>query len=102
MQAVNTLKKFYRGSLTKKKARTGGARAKKEFIINKIVKLRLGNTTIKDYSTKIKRGANLVFICAMVKKEKPVSLRANTKLRNEVILTWLKYKMQIFTLPTVG
>lgn len=58
MWAVNTLKKFSKVSLTKKKARTGEARAKKEFIINKIVKLRLGNTTIKDYSTKIKRGAS--------------------------------------------
>lgn len=69
MQAVSILKKFSRGSLTKKKARTGGARAKKEFIINKTVKLRLGNTTIKDYSTKIKRVASFVFICAMVKKK---------------------------------
>ena len=65
------MKKFLKVSLTKKKARTGEARAKKEkeFIINKIVKLRLGNTTIKDYSTKIKRGASFVFNCAMVKKK---------------------------------
>ena len=68
MLAVSRLKISLRVNLTKKKAHTGEARAKKEFIINKIVKLRLGNTTIKDYSTKTAQVQILFLISTTVKK----------------------------------
>ena len=97
--------------MTKKKARTGGARAKKEFIINKIVKLRLGNTTIKDYSTKNKACSKLCFYLCNGKKESPyryglipIKERVNYSMKNikPIMENFTKLDNRIVRLPNLS
>ena len=87
MLAVSRLKISLRVNLTKKKARTGEARAKKEFIINKIVKLRLGNTTIKDYSTKTAQ-VQILFLISTTVKKSPYRYGLISELETRLIITW--------------